>query len=63
VQIVALVCLTTVVVAEIAGITVTAATTDRDLTLAETLTTLGTLLIAALGGLSFTSWHRYRMEG
>jgi hypothetical protein len=65
VRIASLVCLTVIVVAAIAGMTVTAAVTDRDLTRVEILTFAVTLWLAVLGGMSTWGWmrrYRWRVE-
>jgi len=58
VQIVALICLTTIVISSIVGITFTAVLTDRDLHFAEGLSFGGAILVAVLGGVSFAQLFR-----
>jgi len=65
VRVAALICLTTIVLAAVAGITLTAIFTTRDLARPEYFTLVVTLSIGLLGGLSL--WgvrrrHRWRIE-
>jgi len=60
---VALVCLTVIVLAAIAGLTITAVFTDRDLHDPETFTLAIALCVAVLGGVnSFRRHYRWRIE-
>jgi hypothetical protein len=49
-----------IVMTAIAGLTVTAVLTDRDLRFPEELTFAGVVLIAVLGGLTWLGFHRRR---
>jgi hypothetical protein len=65
VRVTALIVLGVVLVAAIAGLTVVAVLTDRDLTRPEVLTFVLALCVAGLGGYSFLSLrrrHRWRVE-
>jgi hypothetical protein len=60
VRVTALVVLGAVLIAAIAGLTVVAVLTDRDLTRPEVLTFAVALCVAGLGGYSFLSLRRRR---
>ena len=68
VRIVALICLTAVLIASIVCITITAVLTDRNVRLAEALTFGGAVFLSMLGGISFVGLRglrrhrRWRLE-
>ena len=62
ITVVAIVCLTAVVLFATAGITVTAVLTDRDVHVAEGFTFAGALTIALLGGLSIRTFRQHRWQ-
>lgn len=63
-RIVAIICLSVIVLAAIAGLTVVAVLTDRELRDPEAFTLVIALCVAALGGFSFVRVrkHRWRVE-
>jgi hypothetical protein len=60
VRVVTLICLTAIIIASIAGITVTAVLTERNVRPAEGLTFGATVLLALLGGLTIRQLRRHR---
>jgi membrane protein YdbS with pleckstrin-like domain len=58
VKVTTIIALASVVIVAIAGITITAVLTSRDLRRAELFAFIGVLIIAALGGLSFAALKR-----
>lgn len=63
VRVVALLCLTAIALAAIAGLTVAAVLTDRDLRDAGVFTVVMALCVAVMGGVqSFRPHHRWRLE-
>lgn len=63
IRLVALLCLTLIVVSAIAGLTVVAVSTSRELWPAEVLTFIGSVLVAVLGGLHLRRVAGWRVNG